>query len=483
MLYTIEDLAKGNVALSYNEVNLEGLRKVLKLAFPTDSSTAYGRNDYYMREPSSIYNKNGWKSFNNKVKIPHQSLDLFLKQLEKPLYTIEDLSNGKVQLYYNEKNLEGLEKVIKLCFPTDSVGVRGTLNYYKQHSFVKGDWEGSNLEFNNIPTQPLEDFLKQLKPQEEKEPLIYSIEDLSNGKVWLEGIKDTNTSLEDFRKVLCLAFPNNSVIKTLEGSLNYYKVDDKNKTELTSSQENRNNMPTQATELFLMNIKEEKIYTIEDLGAGTVILDNCGNKNETGLYKVMEMAFPDDKTTPAGSNFYYRSKTMCSKGWEGGSCVPRFGTDLPTQKLEVFIEQLNKKENIMAQPQTTDNRFPFTLKPGDAQRIIHIACSGWKSVLFEKWGQNIVFDKNSTVSEEEYKMMRKECTKVQHELFNTIFGKDIEKVEWIPGKVYEIKSNQSGAIYYRRAYDKYLQFYCDGSIDRPTSNYTETKDYSYKIIN
>lgn len=73
------------------------------------------------------------------------------------------------------------------------------------------------------------------------------------------------------------------------------------------------------------------------------------------------------------------------------------------------------------------NRFPFSLKPIDAQIIIEYACSSWSKRLADKWAVQIVLNHNIEISEAFYKEMRSACTKEQHELFDKIFGKDIEE--------------------------------------------------------
>jgi hypothetical protein len=69
-------------------------------------------------------------------------------------------------------------------------------------------------------------------------------------------------------------------------------------------------------------------------------------------------------------------------------------------------------------------RFPFTLYPFNAQKIISIACNDWKEKLAECWSKDIVLNQNILIDEQFYKVMRDKCTPRQHELFDEIFGKD-----------------------------------------------------------
>jgi hypothetical protein len=79
-----------------------------------------------------------------------------------------------------------------------------------------------------------------------------------------------------------------------------------------------------------------------------------------------------------------------------------------------------KEEKIMK------NRI---LTPANATRIINIACSTWKPKLAEKWATNIVLNKDTEISEEFYKEMRKACTTDQNDLFDEIFGKDEQTIK------------------------------------------------------
>ena len=69
------------------------------------------------------------------------------------------------------------------------------------------------------------------------------------------------------------------------------------------------------------------------------------------------------------------------------------------------------------------------LTPANATRIINIACSTWKPKLAEKWATNIVLNKDTEISEEFYKEMRKACTSDQNILFDEIFGMDEQTIK------------------------------------------------------
>ncbi len=81
----------------------------------------------------------------------------------------------------------------------------------------------------------------------------------------------------------------------------------------------------------------------------------------------------------------------------------------------------------------------------DAQRIIDIACSTWKDLLFNSWGKNIVLKKDINIPSENYQNMRKACTSEQHKLFDEIFGEDTPQFK-IGDWVYIIKASKGALI-------------------------------------
>lgn len=89
--------------------------------------------------------------------------------------------------------------------------------------------------------------------------------------------------------------------------------------------------------------------------------------------------------------------------------------------FEQFKKYVLKEENMVEEK---DSRFPFTLKPEQAQSIIDIACGTWKDKLAKKWANRIVTKNYIQVDYVFYKVMRNACTTEQHKLFDKIFGKD-----------------------------------------------------------
>jgi hypothetical protein len=91
-----------------------------------------------------------------------------------------------------------------------------------------------------------------------------------------------------------------------------------------------------------------------------------------------------------------------------------------TKLVEALKEEIKKYQN---NKKTMGYR---KISASNAQRIINIACPSWQENLAIKWSKDIVLGKEINISEEFYQEMRKACTKWQHELFDEIFGKDVE---------------------------------------------------------
>lgn len=71
------------------------------------------------------------------------------------------------------------------------------------------------------------------------------------------------------------------------------------------------------------------------------------------------------------------------------------------------------------------------VKYTDLQKIIDVVCGSWKIKLAQKWGAAIamkvaVFE----IDAEFYKEMRKACDVTQHQVFDEIFGKDKQIIDY-----------------------------------------------------
>jgi hypothetical protein len=104
-----------------------------------------------------------------------------------------------------------------------------------------------------------------------------------------------------------------------------------------------------------------------------------------------------------------------------------------------------KLSDIEKLTETKQEETMKTITYIDAQRIVDIACSTWKALLFNSWGKNIVLKKDINIPSENYQNMRKACTSVQHKLFDEIFGEDTPQFK-IGDWVYIIKASKGALI-------------------------------------
>lgn len=127
-----------------------------------------------------------------------------------------------------------------------------------------------------------------------------------------------------------------------------------------------------------------------------------------------EEAF-DQYNIPIGSEYYIES-------------IQYLQTKLRSQEDYHTVRHVNsrylRKLFTTTKPTTMNNRFPFQLKSTDAQRIINIACPGWRLKLASVWGRDIALSQDIIIGGTSYKEMRRACTSEQHKLFDEIFGKD-----------------------------------------------------------
>lgn len=105
-MFTIEDLSKGNCAV-INDGTLEELREVLKLAFPKDGYITDGMDKFYF-----MLSKEEWKSSNDKISLPIQSVKDFLAK---------ELKRGDL-VWVNDKNPD--ERDLQLILLTKVDGAK-----------------------------------------------------------------------------------------------------------------------------------------------------------------------------------------------------------------------------------------------------------------------------------------------------------------------------------------------------------------------
>jgi len=88
----------------------------------------------------------------------------------------------------------------------------------------------------------------------------------------------------------------------------------------------------------------------------------------------------------------------------------------------ITFEQFTKhvlKEDIMS---NKTDRFPFKLDLEGARKITAVACSDWKPKLTKAF-QGLVLEDTIDITEKFYKSMRDACSESQHEVLDSVFGK------------------------------------------------------------
>lgn len=101
------------------------------------------------------------------------------------------------------------------------------------------------------------------------------------------------------------------------------------------------------------------------------------------------------------------------------------------------LEDLTEFVNAIDKTFKMENKI---ITPKQAMSIIEAACNEWKSKLANLWAVEIVLNKNIFIKESFYREMRKACTDVQHELFDTIFGKDELECPYKDGELIWVES-------------------------------------------
>jgi len=149
-----------------------------------------------------------------------------------------------------------------------------------------------------------------------------------------------------------------------------------------------------STDFTLLTLEEAKLL-VQEKTYPRVMLVNYENNITTASQRVVIIAKNDKYIA-----------------WEGAETL---------EEAEKVMDVINWN---FAWELEENTRFPFTLIPFDAQKIISIACDNWQEILAECWSKFIVLNQNILIDEQFYKEMRNGCTTRQHKLFDEIFGKD-----------------------------------------------------------
>lgn len=155
---------------------------------------------------------------------------------------------------------------------------------------------------------------------------------------------------------------------------------------------------------------------IKELKEGTLALAN----NDADLtIEIIKEAFPKGGLSEGSHKVYHRWPG--SDNWHSQH-------NYPDQSYfdENKITKVVNATDFVDHSKRTDNRFPFVLSVANQQRIISVACDTWKEKLSTSWGPSYMLNKVVIISKYDYDAMRKACTPTQHQLFDDIFGKDVQ---------------------------------------------------------
>lgn len=315
-----------------------------------------------------------------------------------PLYTIEDLSNGKCAVI-NDGTPEELGKVLKIAFPIDVWKIGGRYMYYCKCRRASDQWIG--YDDTDLPTQSVKDFLKQIEVALPEKWCIKVTDD--NVKILDEwrGSSYKSLPIEGY----CINSRHHSrALLTGYWCPSYQHVPFDYQHEITTNQFKEY--------IFKQETKETVEYKGQLKGFPKEVVERMlqhqvtqGNKKDVTVFETSIYNGSDE-----GGFSWYNSS-------EGDSFWNRVIID---KNFDVFFEKYPKNNDMV-----TDSRFPFSLAPENAQQIIDIACNRWKTKLATMWANDIVLSKQIEIAESFYKEMRKACTAEQNALFDKIFGKDI----------------------------------------------------------
>lgn len=245
----------------------------------------------------------------------------------------------------------------------------------------------------------------------------YNIEDITNGNCAVIN----NGTLEELRLIIRLANPSDSIPPG--GTNLYYWLEDNTKIWRA---DDHTSFPVQSVKDFLN--EPIKITDVKQLRVGDRI-------------KILEKPDAWDSLlmneSPTKLKFPFTVKIKEIKQWGTNDAAMTCGSY--GWSLDSIVEAgcLLLPEGVN---DTTTTKIR-TITSVQAQAIIKIACEGWKNILIEKWAKQIALGEDIEIEESFYKKMRTACTTAQHELFDTIFGKDEKICPYKQGELIFVKFN------------------------------------------
>ncbi len=247
---------------------------------------------------------------------------------------------------------------------------------------------------------------------------------------------------------------------------------------LVNNANNQINVVTNQTSAYANNYNR-KVYEKWDKN---IFLESCGIKikDEFVLPKnwclkatVENYEEFEHRRSLSGAPSGYISSNQCKETLSWG----RWYEIIPEHFVEITLEQFKKYVlNNENKEVKMNRRFPYYLNPDDAQKIVDIACTNWKTKLAELWASNIVLNKQIQVTETFYKEMRSACTSEQNKLFDIIFGKDIWECPYKDGDLVWVRFTDNSPWYLQYTNGKMttegnLLCYCDQKTKGPALSY------------
>ncbi len=156
--YTVEELRNKDIQVEVNSAE-EANRLAKENGYVGEWKPDWGYPIYVnlTEKPCSEFiTDNGNSRFCKSKTIQFNQINF--KNMEKKLFTIQDLANGNVACE-NDGTREEIEKVLKHTFPNDNDGIAGYAKFYEVHK--KGEWKASSI--TTLPTQSVKDFLRQIE--------------------------------------------------------------------------------------------------------------------------------------------------------------------------------------------------------------------------------------------------------------------------------------------------------------------------------
>lgn len=299
-MYTLDDLKNGKVILHYDIYNLNKLKDVMGYV-GIDTKYIVGENPYYRIDKNN-------KPFN---------FSCYIMKPQLPIQNLEDFYN---QLPY----IKDMNNV------SDSITTTGMA----LHALLEKRILGNSPILSGVPVCAISDGKSYTIP-------VYTIEDLRAGKciIYVDQSTKPCTSLVNKLNEVLKAVDIESA--SLNGNYCFYRYEPTRFSAWVCNDSNIYNLPAQDVTIFHTQLTQStptedtpKIYTIQDLAEGKVVLINDGTVEE--LRRVTTAIDGYDKEFGGVYKYYKRGQSI----WVARD---KHTEIIPTQSVKIFIKELNNK--------------------------------------------------------------------------------------------------------------------------------------------